>query len=108
MNTKNHLIKDTGYNKCLNGKLMQLDRPPSKIRSKSYLNWLLIDFFDPNLPVRSIVTTISIQIQTQKVQIRAKMSILGVVFNINGRFQCKWLFLIKYEDFRLNQYISID
>ena len=42
-------------------KLMRLDRPPAKTRSKSYSNWLLIDFFDPISAVRSIVATISIQ-----------------------------------------------
>ena len=40
---------------------MRLDRPPAKIRSKSYPNRLLIDFFDPISAGRSIVATISIQ-----------------------------------------------
>ena len=41
-------------------KLMRLDRGRPEIRSKSYSNRPLIDFFDPNLPVRSIVATILI------------------------------------------------
>ena len=45
-------------------KLMRLDRPPSKIRSKLYSNRLLIDFFDPNLGHQSIVLMISIQIRS--------------------------------------------
>ena len=48
---------------------MQYNRGHAKIRSKSYSNRLLIDFFNPNLPVRSIMATIWIRIQTQKVQI---------------------------------------
>ena len=40
---------------------MQLDRLPAKTRSKSDWNRLLIDFYDLNLAVRSIVATISIQ-----------------------------------------------
>ena len=35
-------------------KLMRLDRPPPKYRSKSYSNRLLINFFDPNLLLKSI------------------------------------------------------
>ena len=42
-------------------KLMRLDRPPAKIQSKSDSNWLLINFYDPNLAVRSSVATISIR-----------------------------------------------
>ena len=42
-------------------KLMRLDRPPAKIRSKSYSNRLLIDFYYPNLAVRSVIATILIQ-----------------------------------------------
>ena len=34
-------------------------------RSKPYLNQLLIQIFNPNLSVQSIVATISIQIRTQ-------------------------------------------
>ena len=41
-------------------KLMRLDRGWPEIWSKSYSNWLLINFFDPNLP-RSIVATILIR-----------------------------------------------
>ena len=47
----------------LKTKLMQLDQPPAKIRSKSDSNRLLIDFFDPISAVRSIVATISIRIR---------------------------------------------
>ena len=46
-------------------KLMRLDLGRPEIRSKLYSNRLLIDFFDPNLPVRSIVATISIRIRIQ-------------------------------------------
>ena len=49
----------------LSCKLMRLDRLPAKFQSKSYSNRLLIDFFDPNLPVRSIVATILIRIWIQ-------------------------------------------
>ena len=42
------------FNHQQNIKLMWLDRPPAKFWSKSYSNQLLIDFFDPNLAVRSI------------------------------------------------------
>ena len=49
----------------LDAKLMQLDRPPAKIRSKSYSNCLLIDFCDSIPAVRSIVATISIQFRIQ-------------------------------------------
>ena len=42
-------------------KLMRLDRPPAKIRSKSNWNQLLIDFYDPNSAVQSIVATIWIR-----------------------------------------------
>ena len=45
-------------------KLMQLDRPPAKIRSKSDLNRLLIDFYDPISAVWSIVVIILILILT--------------------------------------------
>ena len=40
---------------------MRLDRGRPEIRSKSYSNQLLIDFFDPNSAVQSIVATISIR-----------------------------------------------
>ena len=43
---------------------MQLDRPWAKFWSKSYSNRLLINFFDLNLAVRSIVATISIQFRS--------------------------------------------
>ena len=39
---------------ALHSKLMQCNRLPAKICFKSDLNRLLIDFFDPNLAVRSI------------------------------------------------------
>ena len=42
---------------------MRLDRLPAKIGSKLYSDRILIDIFDPNLPVRSIVATISIRFQ---------------------------------------------
>ena len=44
---------------------MRLDRGRPEIGSKLYSNQLLIDFFDPNLRVRSIVETILIQIRIQ-------------------------------------------
>ena len=46
-------------------KLMGSNRGWPKIRSKSYLNRLLINFFDPDLPVQSIVAMISIRIWTE-------------------------------------------
>ena len=39
-------------------KLMRSNRGHTKSRSKLYSNWLLIDFIDPNLPVRSIIVKI--------------------------------------------------
>ena len=44
-------------------KLMRSKRPPAKIRSKSYSNRILSDFFDPISAVRSIVAMFSIWIQ---------------------------------------------
>ena len=49
---------------------MRLNRGRPEIRSKSYWNRLLIDFFDPNLHVRSIVATISFRIWTEIYQKR--------------------------------------
>ena len=46
-------------------KRMRLDRGRPEIRSKLYSIRLLIDFFDPNLALQSIVATISIQIHTE-------------------------------------------
>ena len=43
---------------------MRCNRLPAIIRSKSDSNHLLIDFFDPNLAVRSIIATISIQFRS--------------------------------------------
>ena len=48
----------------IGSKLMQLYRPPAKIRSKSDSYRLLIDFFDPISAIRSIVASILIQIWT--------------------------------------------
>ena len=53
-------------------KLMRFDRGWPEIRSKLYSNRLLIDIFDPNLHVWSIVATIWIQI---RIQIRIQISI---------------------------------
>ena len=98
-------------------KLMRFDRSPSKIRSKSYLNWLLINFFDPNLGVRSIVATISIRIQTIYIKsssiLYQKSSILSKIGRIWSKTLLKLTifnqiqpFSIKIEDFWLNnQYL---
>ena len=48
-------------NRWVNSKLMRSNRGQTKIRSKSYSNRLLIDFFDPNSAVKSIVATSSIR-----------------------------------------------
>ena len=66
-------------------KLMQLDRPPAKIRSKSYLNQLLIDFCDTNPAVRSIIATISIRIRIQ-------ILILNLIYTEN------WSIMVKIID----------
>ena len=49
----------------MHGKLMRSNRGWPEIRSKSYSNRLLVDFFDPNLLLKSIeiVATIRIRIQ---------------------------------------------
>ena len=60
-------------------KLMRSNRGHAEIRSKSYSNRLLIYFFDPNLPVRSIIATISIRI---RIQIYQKSSILSKIRRI--------------------------
>ena len=72
---------------------MRSNRGHAKIRSKSYSNWLLINIFNSNLPVRSIVATISIQIRTQKVRIWAK------IVNFSCRFRYKSSFSIKFDQF---------
>ena len=92
-------------------KLMQLDRPWAKFRSKSYLNCLLIDFFDPNLAVRSIVATISIQLRSTIGQNRLilidnwSIYIDKVFFYINCRFWYKLSFSINKSTF--GRFISI-
>ena len=63
----------------VSGKLMQLEWQLSKIRSKLYSNQLLIDFFDPNLGVQSIVATISIRNPDYLDQFQSKL----VEFNQN-------------------------
>ena len=87
-------------------KLMRLDRPPAKIRSKSYSNWLLIDFCDPNLMLKSIEIVATIWIRTFISKIRSlyiknwskndyyrpKMTIfdkLDQIFDINRSFLIK-------------------
>ena len=98
-------------------KLMRLDRGRPKIRSKSYSNRLLIDFFNPNSALRSIVPTISIQIRTQIwirnlksmtefdfifkfiskiIEFDQKLSILVVIFDFFDQIQ---LFSIKLDNF---------
>ena len=84
---------------------MRWDRLPAKIRSKSDSNWLLIDFYDLNLAVRSIVATISIWNPDYLDPLKSKFNqnwskITGfcrftVVFDIICRFR------LKYRHFRL-------
>ena len=69
---------------------MRSNQGHAKIWSKSYSNPLLIDFFDPNLPVRYIVMTISIQIRTQKVRILAKFIDFGRCFRYKSSFSIKF------------------
>ena len=64
------------------GKLMRLDRGRPEIQSKSYSNWLLIDFCNSIPAVRSIVATILIRIRTDINQIRMRLI-------ENGRFISK-------------------
>ena len=61
---KNLQNKDLFYGEICT-KLMRSNRGHAKIRSKSYSNWLLIDFCDSIPAVWSIVATISIRIRTQ-------------------------------------------
>ena len=85
-------------------KLMRLDQPPAKIRSKSDSNWLLIDFFDLISAVRSIVATISIRnpdcynknslilienrsILIEKVWFISKIVVLDIFFDIIRTFR---------------------
>ena len=94
---------------------MRLDRGRPEIRSKSYSNRLLIDFFDPNLPVRSIVATISIQI---RIQIYQKILIWSKIHRIWSKICRIWSkttifdqirpFSIKFDNFRLNNWHWID
>ena len=72
----------------ISSKLMRLDRLPSKIRSKSYSNPLLIVFFDPNLPVLSIIATLRFRFDfgLKKFKFEPKLSILVIVFEINRLF----------------------
>ena len=80
------LFNEVWGKKGLYCKLMGLDRPPAKIRSKSYLNRLLVDFCDSIPAVRSIVVTISIRIRTQisilKSILNRKSSILSKISRI--------------------------
>ena len=54
------------------GKLMRLDRGLLEIQSKSYSNWLLIDFCDSNYVQASIEIVATIRIRTEKVQLYQK------------------------------------
>ena len=101
------------------GKLKQLDRPPSKIQSKSFWNRLLIDFFYPNLGVPSIIATIAIRIWTIYIEsssiLYQKSLILlkiGQIWSKTGLkstiFDKIRPFLIKFEDFWLNNWHLID
>ena len=76
-------------------KLMRLDQPPAKIRSKSYSNQLLINFFDPISAVRSMVATILIQIRTIYIEYRSilyqKSSILSKIYRIWSKINNFWL-----------------
>ena len=70
-------------------KLIRLDRGLPKIRSKSYSNRVLINIFDPNLPVPSIVTTISIRNFTENW----------------SNLSLELLFSIKFNQFLVNRWI---
>ena len=85
------------------GKLMRSNRPPAKIRSKSFSNRLLIDFFNPNLLLKSIKIVATIQIRTQ-------ILILNLIYIKNWSkndyyrpkmtiFDQNWQFSIKFDQF---------
>ena len=83
-------------------KLMGSNRGHAKIWSKLYSNRLLINFFDPNVGVQSIVATISIRFWSTIGQNRSiiidnwLIYIENVIFfDINCRFRYKLSFLIK-------------
>ena len=89
---------------------MRIDRLPFKIRSKSYSNPLLIDFFDPNLPVRSIVVTILIPIRTIYIKYSSILYQKSLILSKIGQIWPKTLleltifdqirlFLIKFDNF---------
>ena len=74
-------------------KLMRLDQPPAKIHSKLYSNQLLIDFFDPNLLLKSIKIVVTIQnpcqiLSSDSIEIENwSIYIENVIFfDINRRF----------------------
>ena len=76
---------------------MRLDWPPAKIRSKSYLNQLLIDFCDSIPAVRSIVATILIQIRTQILILKSILYRKSSILSKIGRIRP---ILIKFESIR--------
>ena len=65
---------------------MRLDQGRPEIRSKLYSNQLLIDIFDPNSAVQSIVATISIRFW---VRIQIQISNLSPNSNPNFDFISK-------------------
>ena len=102
----------------INTKLMGLDLPPAKIRSKSYSNQLLIHFCDLIPAVRSIVAMISIQIRIQILILNLiyikNWSIMVIIIDISRRFRYKSTIFDIYCNFdlfaiyyRLNRSISI-
>ena len=87
---------------------MRLDQPPAKIRSKSYSNRLLIEFFDPISAVQSIVATILIQIRNIYIEYSSilfgKSSILSKIgqiwtktVNKSTIFNQIWPISIKFD-----------
>ena len=87
-------------------KLMRSNQGQLQIQSKSYSKWLLINIFNPNSAVWSIVATISIQIRTQ---IWIQISILNKkLSNLmkNCRFWSSFsTFSIQFVYFRSNSTI---
>ena len=82
---------------------MRSNQGHTKIRSKSYSNWLLIHFFDPNLHVWSIDAAISIRIWIQILILNSiyikNWSIMFIIIDISRRFWYKWTIFDIYCHF---------
>ena len=86
-------------------KLMRSNRPWAKFQSKSYSNRLLIDFFDLNLGVRSIVDSKSRLLRSISIEFFNFNQILieiGRKWPFLRRFRYKSLISIKIWSFSIN------